>query len=201
MKIIKIKNYIKEKSKGFTLIETMVAIFILGMITTTLMGVIATNLYNFRYTQNEMTATYLLQEAADYIRNHRDTEILNSSSEGSYSGWDSFIQKYNECSNDPCKIDTTKDFNSEDFVSQCEDDSCGNLYFNNNPDDKDEFFYSYVEDGNQETFFERQIRVKQIYNSDTGNGDEVWVEIKVNWKNGNLPRSKTLTFSLLRWLS
>lgn len=205
MKNNKLTKYIKEKtkelaqsfSKGFTLVETMVAVFIIGMITTSLLGVIATSLYNFRYTQNEMVATYLLQEAADYIRNHRDTEILNTPDD-SKAGWGSFITKYNKCRDVYCQIDTTEDFNTLSETCTSIDD-CDSFYFNNDPEG--DYFYNYDGKGIP-TSFKRGIKLSQVGgNTDTGSGDEIRVLITVEWKNGNLPRKKDLVFTLLRWLS
>jgi len=193
MEIIK-----KQKNKGFTLIEALFAVFILTFSITTFMGVVASSLFSARYARDEITANYLLQEAVDYIRNDRDTNVFFKSGTQK-ENWELFIKKYenggcslNEESPFGCYIDVL-----EENPLKCEyEDSCY-LYYNDNPDIKQrEVFYSHNSDKGAITDFQRRIFInRNILNPD----DEIDVEVMVLWKNGEISKSKSLKTSLLRW--
>ena len=82
----------QNKNKGFTLIEVLVAIFILitAVVVPLTIGSKAFAYSNF--VRDQSTASYLAQEAVEYIRLERD----NASLQG--IGWDGFKFRINQCS-------------------------------------------------------------------------------------------------------
>lgn len=61
-----------KTEKGFTLIETMVALLILSLVITSIISLLSSGIFAARYAKNEIRATYIAQEGIDYIRNVRD---------------------------------------------------------------------------------------------------------------------------------
>ncbi len=72
------------KQKGFTLIETLVAILILSMTVGALLSLAAGGFYSVRYGRNQIVANNLLQESLEYVRNSRDTAFLQGAD---WQGW------------------------------------------------------------------------------------------------------------------
>lgn len=70
--------------KGFTLIETLVAILILSMTVGALLTLAAGGFYSVRYGRNQIIANNLLQESLEYVRNSRDTLFLQG---GDWQAW------------------------------------------------------------------------------------------------------------------
>lgn len=62
--------------KGFTLVETLVAILILVVAISALFTLASNSLFSVRSAKNQSTALYLAQEAMDYIRSTRDDATL-----------------------------------------------------------------------------------------------------------------------------
>lgn len=60
-------------NKGFTLIETIVAIFILSLAMGALLTLAANGFYSVRYARNQIVADNLMQESLEFIRNDRDS--------------------------------------------------------------------------------------------------------------------------------
>ncbi len=63
--------------KGFTLLETLVA---LSILTSAVVGPLTLAFYSIRsagLSQNQFTAFYLAQEALEYVKNQRDNNVLN----------------------------------------------------------------------------------------------------------------------------
>ncbi len=74
-------NYFSVKNKkGFTLVETLVAITMLTITIASTMGLVQASLASNSYSQQQITANYLAGEAIEYIRNIRDTNIRNNNS-------------------------------------------------------------------------------------------------------------------------
>lgn len=80
----KIKN---KLFSGFTLVETLVAISIFTMSILGLMSVLASGISNTGFAKKKMQATYLAQEGIEYVRNQRDTFVLEK---GGQAGWEEF---------------------------------------------------------------------------------------------------------------
>ncbi len=81
----------KNKKKGFTLVETLVAISIFTMSVLAVMTVLGGSITSTNYAKQKMIASYLAQEGIEYIRNMRDTYVLYSTD--GQTGWNDFNSK------------------------------------------------------------------------------------------------------------
>ncbi len=209
MKIMKNIKLQYNKKRGFTLIETMIAVFILAAAMNGLLGLISNSLYTARYTQNTIVANYLIQEAVDYIRNDRDTTAFQRISDPSY-GWTNFLNKYgytatNSCfSTNGCEIELT----ASSPVSACNGTigggwgTIGCRIFNYDENATNKVFYTYqtpLSGVAVASNFKRKVSVSINTTSSIPSPDELDIIVTVEWKNGNLVRSKTLRTSLLNW--
>ena len=70
------KTMMPNLVSGFTLIETIVAIFIISISLAGPLNFINTSLSAIRYASDQTTAFYLGQEAMEYVKNAVDTNIL-----------------------------------------------------------------------------------------------------------------------------
>lgn len=174
----------------------MVAVFILTIALTALINLTARSLFSARYARNEITANYLLQEVADYVRNERDSIAFHS------GGWQEFLDKFGESSSGLCFSSKGCYFdvnNNIFFPSEC---SSENIVFgsveckvlNYNEGALGGSFYNY--NNGTPSNFKRHI----VMNLNNLNPDELYITITVEWLNGNSVRSRSLHLSLLKWL-
>lgn len=63
-------------NKGFTLVETLVAISIFTLSMVAVLSVLVTSISNTSYAKRKMVASYLAQEGIEYVRNMRDNYVL-----------------------------------------------------------------------------------------------------------------------------
>lgn len=182
-----------QKNKGFTLLETLIAIFIMTVAFTALLTLMTTSMFSARYANNEITATYLAQEAMDYIRNDRDTTaFLNQ--DWSAGGITSFIGHYGDPSLntgcfDPlqgCIIDSNLA-----SVNACIG-VCPRFFYEDAPGGGAYYVYSATAT-TKPTNFIRTIKMNLV------NPDELAVTVSVEWRNGSVSRTQKLQGSLLKW--
>lgn len=80
MKSISMKKYIhKSTEKGFTILETLVAITILVVSLTAPLTIVSQALRSSYYARDQVTAYFLAQEAVEFLRNKRDSVGLQRS--------------------------------------------------------------------------------------------------------------------------
>jgi len=202
MKKLFTKNYLQKTNQGFTLVETLVAVLILSLALNGILTLITSSIFSARYAKNEITAMYLAQEAIDHIRNDRDTTAF----QGPNKSWDDFLSHYGYNIADPatstkCFAMNGCQFEATDWVptdvKAC-GQSCDSLYYNDSTSNSNLKYYSYSSTNAKETLFKRKISIQSMSMS-LGDHDEIFVTVKVEWQDGNLPRSQTLTTSLLKW--
>ncbi len=192
----------KQKNRGFTLIETMIAVFILVVAFNGLLGLIANSIYYGRYSKNDIVANYLVQEVLDSVRNDRDTIAFQKIAEVG-SGWNGFLAKYgypnSYCfSANGCEIEVASITTD---ISACSGSAgswgtvgCRVLNYDDRATNQD--FYTYkTPQGAVPSNFKRKINMS--INSSLN--DQLDITVSVEWLNGNLVRSKTLKTSLLNW--
>ncbi len=75
-----------NKQAGFTLIETLIAIFILTLTIGGLLSLAANGYFSVRYARNQIVADELVQESLEYIRNSRDTSAQQNQTWAQWTG-------------------------------------------------------------------------------------------------------------------
>ena len=184
--------------RGFTLIETMVAILVLmtaivGPLVIASKGLQATTL-----AKDQDTAFYLAQDAVEYVRWVRDTDALQGNADwlagldGTSNGFVTIDGQNNDCTGSAgCYIDSIKNTIN----------SCGGVYstcpvIGYDPTND---YFSY--NTGSPTIFTRTIQIQQGF---SGNPDEAAVTVKISWCDqaavcSVTPRSVVVREDLFNW--
>ncbi len=106
-----------KKQKGFTLVETLVALSIfssaiVGMIVITSQGINDTV-----YAKNKLIATALSQEGIEVVRNIRDSSLLADPT--GLNGWTDFLATISDCTTGACTIDPLYQDIASLNISEC----------------------------------------------------------------------------------
>lgn len=191
-----IKNI--KQNKGFTILETLIAVVLLSLVLNSVLTLISKSLFTAQYAKNDMIASYLLQESADYVRNTRDTQMKIDP----VGGWGNFLNFYdlNDSNGQQTRVCKIKIY--PDSMSNPTAPECTNNNGNNTPDPfyyhKDTYGGSYysTDKGSEytDTTFSRLVVL-----SKNNSGDEVDVSITINWRNGSNPKSKSYNLSFTDW--
>ena len=174
----------KEKlnfKKAFTLVETLVAVMILSIAVVGPMFSSAQNIKLASFSQNQLVAFYLGQEAIEYVRNVRDTNLI---------GGNNWLNGLTDCllstSPNGCYIDVKND----------EVDTCGTSCSNKLRFDGVNYNYAPISALNKETIFSRTVKIENPFN---GNGDEAKVSITVNWMDRDIIKTMNLQDNIFNW--
>src|SRR3989338_854427 len=170
----------KEKlnfKKAFTLVETLVAVTILSIAVVGPMFSSAKNIKLASFSQNQLVAFYLGQEAIEYVRNVRDTNLISPSGD-----WLNGVTVCKEATG--CYIDV-----KNNTVTVC-GTSCPKLDFNG-------VNYTYKSggaDGN--SIFTRTVKIDGTVRV---GGDEAKISVFVNWKDKDIPKTMNLQDNIFNW--
>jgi len=152
----------KKNNKGFTLLETMVAIAILTISITGPLAFAQTGLRASYIARDQMVAFALAQDAIESIKNIRDTNSLKK------RAWLTYLDS---CFNGACNIDTSANVSqltSSNIVS-CSNGRCPVLRFNEATG-----VYSF-NTSDPESIFQRTVFMREV------NPDEYSVVVEVEW--------------------
>ena len=164
------------QKKGFTILETLVAIAILMLAVTGPLYFASNSLMSAVYARDQITAFYLAQEGFEQIRAVRDNNILNNDS------WLTGIWSADDTSpcTVACEIDAFND--SKNLIpTKCPASGCEPLILGT------EGKYSYKQGTGTTTSFVRTIQVTAT------TPDEAKVTVKMDWVTSGT--SKTFTAS------
>jgi prepilin-type N-terminal cleavage/methylation domain-containing protein len=173
------RNNKAGNERGFTLIESIVAIFILLIAIVMPMAVVARALFAANYAQDQITAVYLAQEGVELVRNARDNNVLGGS-----ALWDqgSLSSCYGASG---CYVDA---IHSNNMINTCsgtcpyvQEDMSGGISWYGNDSDW----------GN--TKYIRTIRLSKI--SDY----EIKINSTVTWETRTVPRTVLVEDVITNW--
>ncbi|MDD5152735.1 MAG: type II secretion system protein [Candidatus Pacebacteria bacterium] len=168
----------KNQSKGFTLLETLIAISILLVAVIGPMTLLGGALNKIYYARDEMIAVNLAQEGIESVRQIRDTNMLVRGSESPTptTPWD-------------------RNLASGDYIVDIGNlISCPSCGAGGDPVvfDSPRGLYRQGTSG-LSTSFSRKVNI-------SGSGDERTITATVTWNTGSTPGSIVISNSLLKWV-
>lgn len=175
-------QYKTKKDRGFTIIETLVAITILMIAIAGPLTIVHKGLLAATYASQQVTASYLAQDAIEYLKNVRDNNMIKDP-----VNW---LNILNTCTDDPlghCSVDTIAGFpngstRGSTGISTCVPTSGGCVMYKIHKGGYDEG-YDYNPTGIK-TPFSRYFYVTPVQ----GNGEhEAKMVVVVSWNSGTIP--------------
>ncbi|MEX0910384.1 MAG: hypothetical protein WDZ73_01375 [Candidatus Paceibacterota bacterium] len=159
------KKILNSSQRGFTLIETFVAVLILVFAVIGPLGLLSRAIADGNYAKNQVTAYYLAQEAVELFINQRDRNLQNE-----LINW---TQPFDSCdAGSPCKVY----FDSSLRVEPCSGENC-RMYINNDR-------YTHRNEGSQ-SLFRRYLYL-------SGDDQKADLSVVVEWLNKDQPVNFTL---------
>lgn len=182
-------KFVIKNNKGFTLLEALVAISILMVAISAPITIAQKGLSSAIYTKSQMIASYLAQDAIEYIKNRRDVVTINSLDSGSHSyDWADLWDGANLL---PCVV--------TDFVAgpgcqiDTNDQGVGKVeaYSDTKTLSITDGFYGYG--AGTATNFIRRIQI--VRDPTTGNPNEAMVKVTVKW--GDNSEKSVVVYTLI----
>lgn len=171
------KNFIfnkKEKTekKGFTLVETLVAIFVLTLSIMGPMAAAQSSLKASFVARDQITAFYLAQDSIESIKALRDSVYVNNVRNNETNDW---LDLLSDCkpdnsdgANKYCKVINT---NNPIELQSASAGSNFDVYLINNE------FTNQIGDANQKTKYSRKVNLTRIGNKN----DELKITVEIEW--------------------
>lgn len=173
------------QTKGFTLIETLVAVSLLTVSIVAPMSLISKSLSAAYYARDQIIASHLAQEAVETVRHIRDNNVLRTALGEPTDILDGFPIGV------PFTVSTLD--NSIDAAA-CSSGTCPPLQL-----DPTETFYGYGS-GWTDTRFTRTVEAEAV-SSINDIPQEIRLSVTVSWRTGSFQtRAITISENLYRWL-
>ena len=181
---------LKQKNKGFTLVETLVAVSIFSLSIITTMSVLGSGISDTGYAKKKMVAGYLAQEGIEYIRNMRDNYVLYTDTTG--NDWETFKNAISECGNAGGGSGNTKNcyFDDENLIQPCGNDLCSNHLLYDSGTGK----YNYL--SGVDSGFIRSIQARYP----SGPNDDIKINSIISWTQPSGSFSVEFSENLFNWV-
>jgi type II secretory pathway pseudopilin PulG len=174
----------KVNNRGFTLVETLIAITILILAVTGAFAAAQNGISSAIFSKDQIVAFYLAQEGIEHVRNLRDQNGL----EGNGRWLKGFGEVGDPCQLNPvvgqpgnrCRVDAVAN-----TIAQCIGE-CPNIKFN------DFGFYAY--DSGADSKFKREITLTNVVD-----GKEVAIIVRVTWSKGLVNREFVARENIFNW--
>lgn len=182
-------------SRGFTLIETLVAVLMLTLALAGPLTIASKGLLASLVAKDQFIAFYLAQDAVEYVRYLRDSSCLANPGSGNGCPDTVWLQKLNGCltsvNASGCYLDSTE--NSPASVTGCSG-TCPVLRYNSTTK-----IFNY--DASSNPVPQRFIRTVTLAPPTSGNPDEYIVTVSVSWTDmaGVTRVPITVQENLYRW--
>jgi len=148
--------------RGFTLLEAIIAIFIITITVGGVFALLQRTISSASVTNDQFIASYLLEEGIEITHNLRDTNSIQITN-GATSTWKYGIADLNGDGADDCSAGCEVDYN-DTALAQADRflkiDTAG--------------YYNY--EGGNDTSFKRKVKVTSV------GGDKIDVKVEVSWE-------------------
>lgn len=175
----------KQTRAGFTLIETLIAVSVLMIAIVGPLTLAQNGISSAVYARDQITASYLAQEAIEFVRNVRDQNNLGQVPGGWLSGLD-------KCVGSTCGVDPNAAGNLQVISCTISNQNCL-LYFNPS-------LGVYTHDSTLSAVASNFSRQVVITTPIGGSANEALVSVTISWQSGKIARSFTLNEHILNWL-
>ena len=183
MKFFTFNFQFSKKPRGFTLIETLIAVLLLASAIAGPLTIAAKGLNTSLTAKDQVSAFYIAQDAVEYIRFKRDSNKLGGSS------WLTGIVGSGLCSADgttKCMVDSL-----QDTVAACSG-TCSSLNY-----DTTNHYYSYTTGSPSQQHYVRTVQITTPVGSNTS---EAALQVTVAWTGaGGTVHSVVVRENLFDW--
>ena len=194
-------NKLKTICKGFTLIETLLAVLLLSTAIAGPLTIASKGLTSAVVAKDQIGAFYLAQDAMEYLRYKRDSNCLAAgatpnacpastwlSGLGTWSGsaWSGTCTSSD--GSQTCQVDSI-----QDTATACTG-ACAPLTYNSSLG-----YFGYAVTSGWVQTPQRYVRTVKITTPFGGNNGEAKIEITVTWTTGSLSHTITMRENLLNW--
>jgi prepilin-type N-terminal cleavage/methylation domain-containing protein len=166
-----------KQNRGFTLIETLVALAIFASSIVALISIAASGVADANFAKNKFIASYLSQEGVEMVRNMRDSNSLAGGNWAAFKTAVSSCYAPNGCTIEPSNL----------AAAACGTANGCQLNYNSGG------FYTYAVA--PASAFYRKITV-----ADVGAGSEVAVSSTIYWRQGTIVFNTVYTENLFDWI-
>lgn len=176
---------INRRSKGFSLIELLVAISIFALVASAFLALAYRSVAVSVLAKDQLTAHYLVQDAVEYIEMAAENNRLQEKTD--------WLSGLRDCVGDAqkkCAVDTFNDDSNNYLEDICIDNKCPFIKFSESLNR-----YGYETGGDwRNSRFVREIKIDEV-----SGGQELEITVGVSWSSGAIYKETTLYTNLFNF--